>query len=70
MSTTAFAQLDRERLQDESYAEGVRIERLSGAGKLCASCFGTDIEPETNLGVACWHCRNCDERWFATKARP
>jgi hypothetical protein len=66
VSTTAFHQLERDTIADEQDREDRRVERLSGAGKLCAYCFATDgIERETNLGVACWHCTHCGERWIA-----
>jgi hypothetical protein len=58
--------MERDRIADEQHADDVRIERLATAGKLCASCFATDgIEREANLGVGCWHCGHCGERWIA-----
>jgi hypothetical protein len=60
MSTRHFAQMQFDRQADEEYAEAVRIERLTAAGKLCGECFAIEgIEREATT----FHCTNCGKRW-------
>ena len=56
MSTTAFNQLERDRLADEDYSEAVRVERLAAAGKLCAYCFAIEGIEQDGLGYRCTRC--------------